>query len=187
MSSLPPLPARTVPPPGAVTDFVGPLALASLLVCALLLGWFVLQALIAVALVDGAGWRQLVQLASEYEMPPSVMWLLGHPVAASVWLGASCLPSLLSSWGLLRRQRWGLWSYIALLLGTAAGNFVALWWMDSMLVHVIARVTDPSLLHELQVQRGVFSLTLLGTCVLFAALQGWLAWRLLQPDIRRQF
>ena len=187
MSPLPPLPARTAPPLGQATDFVRPLALASLLVCVLLLGWFVLQALIAGALVDSTGWRQLALLAYEYEMPPSVMWLLMHPVAASLWLGVSCLPSLLSSWGLLRRRAWGLWSYIALLLGTAVGNFVALWWMDGVLLHVIARVTDPTLLHELQVQRGVFSLTLLGTCVLFAGLQGWLAWRLLQPDIRRHF
>lgn len=187
MSPLSPLPAHTAPPPGRATDFVRPLALASLLVGALLLGWFVLQALIAVALVDSAGWRQLALLAHEYELPPSVMWLLMHPVAASVWLAMSCLPSLLSSWGLLQRRAWGLWSYIALLLGTAVANFVALWWMDSVLAQVVARVTDAALLHELQVQRGVFSLTLLGTCVLFAALQGWLAWRLLQPDIRRHF
>lgn len=187
MSPLPPLPAPAAPPLDPATAFVRPLALASLLVCVLLLVWFVLQTLVAAALVDGAGWRQLALLAHEYEMPPSVMWLLLHPVAASVWLAVSCVPSLVSSWGLLRRRAWGLWSYVALLLITAVGNFFALWWLDRVLVHVIAGVTDPALLHDMQVQRGVFSLTMLGTCVLFAALQGWLAWRLLQPDIRRHF
>lgn len=187
MSQLPPLPSPATPPLGRGTDFIRPLALASLVVGAVLMAAFLLQAALALPLANSTTWRQLVTLAWEYDLPPSVLWLMAHPVATSLWLAASCIPTLLASWGLYLRKAWGLWSYVALLLLTAVGNVLLLWWLDSVLVDVIARVTDPALLHELQVQRGVFSLTVLGTCVLFAALQGWLSWRLLQPDVRRHF
>lgn len=179
-------------PPATATrprhaDFVGPLALATLLACIAMVAWFLLQALVAWPLAASTPWQLLLALAAEQHWPASLRWLLAHPVAGSLSMAAVCVPSLVSSWGLYRGRRWGLLSFTWLLVITAVGNLGVVWWLDHVGAVLLARLGDPEAMQALQIQRRIVSATLLGSCLLFAALQGWLAWRLMRPDIRARF
>ena len=182
---MPLLPPLTATPPRA--DFVRPLALATLLVCAAMVVWFLLQALVAWPLAASTPWQLLVALAAEHHWPASLRWLLVHPVAGSLLMGVVCVPSLLSSWGLYRGQRWGLLSFAWLLVITAVGNLGIVWWLDHVASVLLSRLGDPEAVQALQMQRRIFSATLLGSGLVFAVLQGWLAWRLMRQDIRSRF
>ena len=46
---------------------------------------------------------------------------------------------------------------------------------------------DPALLQELQLKRWLITLTVVGMSFVLLGLQGWLAWRLLRPDVRARF
>jgi len=182
---VPAIPAHPVPL--ARTDFVRPLALASLLLCAAVIAWCLLQALLAWPLAASRPWQLLVAAGTEHGWPASLRWMLAHPVATSVLMGAACLPSLASSWGLYYGHRWGLLSFAWLLVLTGLGNLGVAWWLDSVMAGLLLKVQAPEAFHALQVQRMAFSATLFGSCLLLAGLQGWLAWRLLRPDIQARF
>lgn len=185
MSSTPPTlpPARSV----ARNDFVRPLAIASLLVCVLALAWCLMQALALWPLSGSQPWRVMVASAEQKSFPPSVLWLLHQPVAASLWLAVACVPSTLASWGLYRQRRWGLWSYVWLLVLSGLANLAIAGWLDAVVAAMIAHVDDAGFRSELQVQRILMSATTIGGSVVILVLQAWLAWRLLRPDVRARF
>ncbi|WP_349985329.1 hypothetical protein ABRP17_007655 [Stenotrophomonas sp. WHRI 8082] len=186
MSSAPPtLGAPRMTPPR--TDFVRPLALTTLLVCAAMVLWFLFQALLAWPLGASHPWQLLVDAATEHDWPRSLRWMLAHPVLTSLLMGAVCVPSLVSSWGLYKGTRWGLISYVWLLVITGLGNIGVAWWLDRVAAALIMKLGDAPVVEELQAQRLLFTFTVLGSCVLFAVLQGWLAWRLMRPDIRSRY
>ncbi|MFE3969804.1 hypothetical protein [Stenotrophomonas sp. YIM B13575] len=184
-ASIPPIPAPTPPPPN---NWVAAMAQGSFWLCLLVTLYFLAQALMAAALARTEFWMTLVTVAWEQQLDGSLWWMLKHPAATSLLVALLCLVSTLASWGLWRGRRWGLWAYVWMLGLSALANFVIAWWMDRLLLVFIALLaSDPTAQHELQVQRVLFTLTLVGTSVLFAGLQGWLGWRLLRPDIRARF
>ncbi|KAF1012984.1 MAG: hypothetical protein GAK31_03811 [Stenotrophomonas maltophilia] len=97
------------------------------------------------------------------------------------------MPSTLASWGLYRQRRWGLWSYVWLLVLSGRANLVLAGWLDAVVAEMIAHVDDAATRSEMQVQRLVMSATTFGGSIVILGLQGWLAWRLLRPDIRARF
>ena len=105
MSQLPPTLAPTGQAKPPRTDFVRPIALTTLLVCAAMIVWFLLQALVTWPLGASQPWQMLIELAEESGWPASLRWMLVHPVATSLLLGAACVPSLVSSWGLYKGTR----------------------------------------------------------------------------------
>jgi len=187
MSQLPPSLATTPPATVRRTDFVRPLALTTLLVCAAMVVWFLLQALVAWPIGASSLWQMLVELADDSGWPGSLRWMLAHPVATSVLLAAACVPSLVSSWGLYKGTRWGLLSYVWLLVITGIGNIGVAWWMDRVAAALIDSIGEADVMQSLHAQRWLFTATVLGSCLLFAVLQGWLAWRLMRPDIRSRY
>lgn len=168
-------------------DFVRPLGLASLLICAAFVVAMAIQALVVWQLCDGPFWRWMLLSATEQQFPPSVLWILRKPVDATLWLMLSAIPAVLSSWGFARRRRWGLWSYVALLWLSALANFAVAGWLDSVVADVIGRIVDPGTLREARTQHILMSLALFGGAFALLVAQGWLAWRLLRPDIRSCF
>jgi len=52
---------------------------------------------------------------------------------------------------------------------------------------IVLLADGPEVQQSLQPRRWMMTFTLLGTSVLFLGLQGWLAWRLLRPDVRSRF
>lgn len=176
-------------PPSAVAaqDFIRPLGLASLLVCAGFIVLIALQAVLLWQLADSPLWQRMIMMATEQGFPHSVQWMLKDPVAATLWLSVPGIPAVLSSWGFYRQRRWGLWSYVALLWLSAVANFAVVWWLDSIFADLMTHIVDPHTLREAQVQRILVSLTLSGGAVAILVAQGWLAWRLLRPDIRSRF
>jgi hypothetical protein len=171
----------------AAQDFIRPLGLASLLVCAGFVVIIALQAVLLSQLVDSPLWQRMIMTATEQGFPRSVQWILKGPVAATLWLALPGIPAVLSSWGFYRQRRWGLWSYVALLWLSAVANFAVVWWLDSIFADLMTHIVDPHTLREAQVQRILMSLTLFGGAVAILVAQGWLAWRLLRPDIRSRF
>ncbi|HCT28698.1 MAG TPA: hypothetical protein DIW85_21140 [Stenotrophomonas sp.] len=181
---LPPLPTPAAP---AAHAWVRPIAQASFWLCLLLTLYFVLQALLLWPLHGTPLWQSLVGMAQAHRMH-SVTWLLAHPVGASMITALICLVSTAASWGLLRERRWGLWGFVALLLLSALANFAIAWWLDACMRDLIALLADdPALQQELQPRRWMVTFIVVGTSILFLGLQGWLAWRLLRPDIRSRF
>ncbi|AWH55241.1 hypothetical protein C1924_19610 [Stenotrophomonas sp. ESTM1D_MKCIP4_1] len=184
-SPIPRIPTAPLP---STHRWISPLAQGSFWVCLLLTVYFLLQALVAWPLALSGLWKHLVILAWEHQFDRSLHWMLAHPVATSLLAALLCLTSTVASWGLWKERRWGLWAFIWALLWSALANFAITWWFDRVLKQIVVLLADdPATAHELNVQRLLFTLTLLGTSVLFAGLQGWLAWRLLQPDIRARF
>ncbi len=183
--SVPPLPSTPLP---SSNRWVAPLAQGSFWLCLLMTVYFLLQALLAWPLASSGIWRHLVMLAWEHQLDRSLHWMLAHPVATSALAALLCLTSTLASWGLWKERRWGLWTFVLALLWSALANFLITWWIDRVLQQVVVLIADdPAMAQELTAQRWVLTLTLLGSSVLFAGLQGWLAWRLLRPDIRARF
>jgi hypothetical protein len=171
----------------AAQDFIRPLGLASLLVCAGFCVLIALQAVLLGWLADSPLWQGMTLTATEQGFPRSVLWVLKDPVAATLWLALPWIPAVLSSWGFYRQRRWGLWSYVVFLWLSAVANFAFVWWLDSIFAGLMTHIVDPQTLREAQVQRVLVSLTLFGGAVAILVAQGWLAWRLLRPDIRARF
>ncbi|MGF6417727.1 hypothetical protein ABH900_001194 [Stenotrophomonas sp. AN71] len=182
-----PLPPLPTPATRAHHAWVRPVAQASLWLSLLLTLYFVLQALLLWPLQNLPLWH-LVESEVQRQHVHSLIWLLAHPVGASMIAALLCLVSSVASWGLLRERRWGLWSFVALLLLSALTNFAIAWWLDVFMRDLIPFLADdPGLLQELQLNRWLITLTVVGMSFLFLGLQGWLGWRLLRPDIRTRF
>ncbi|HDS0948445.1 TPA: hypothetical protein QDZ34_001186 [Stenotrophomonas maltophilia] len=183
---IPPIP--TPPATPRSNNWVGPVAMGSFWLCLLLAVYFVLQGLVALPLRATPFWQHLVSLAWEHRVDRGLWWMLANPVGASLGAALLCLASAAASWGLWRERLWGLWGYVWALLLSAAANFVIAWWLDRVLRQLIALIADnAAMAQELNMQRLLFTVTLVGTSVLFAGMQGWLAWRLLRPDIRARY
>ncbi|WMJ70978.1 hypothetical protein [Stenotrophomonas sp. 24(2023)] len=174
-------------PAGIAHNLVRPLALAATLVGAALTLCSLAAALMAWGFQGGDRWQELVTLGQAGNWPGSAMWPLSHLFPLSLWTVLLCLLSTLSSWGMYRWRRWGLWSFVVLLVLGIVFNFAAAWWVDDLLARFGALLDDPRQAGQLQVQRVVAGLALYGGAVLMLLLQGWLAWRLLRPDVRRLF
>ncbi len=182
--SIPPIPSLVQPTYHA---WVRPIAHASFWLSLLLTVYFVMQGLLLWPLHNAPLWQLLAGEAQPRQMR-SLTWLLAHPVGASMLTALLCLVSAVASWGLLRERRWGLWSFVVMLLLSALANFAITWWLDVFMRDMIVLLADqPDMQQSLQPRRWMMTFTLLGTSVLFLGLQGWLAWRLLRPDIRSRF
>ncbi|WP_303637227.1 MULTISPECIES: hypothetical protein [Stenotrophomonas] len=184
-SSIPDLPS---PAPAPRNTWVTPLAQGSFWLCLLMVVFFLGQAVVAAVLAPAPLWQAMVTLAREHHVDGSLLWMLAHPVATSMIAALLCLASTVASWGLWHERRWGLWAFVWALGLSALANFVITGWLDAVMRQLIGLIADDDALRQqLQVQRLLMTLMLLGTSVLFAGLQGWLGWRLLRPDIRARF
>lgn len=184
-AAMPPLPQT---PAARATHWVQPLALACFWVCVACTACMLLVALGAWPLAATEHWQMLSVDAWHFGMDGSVLWLLRHPVLISLLVALGCAASALSSWGVFRLRRWGLWSFVALLLVTAVSNFVLSWWLDAVLAQLKPLFDDSTAaMDSLRARRIVVAITMYGSSVVMAAMQGGLAWRLLRPDIRARF
>ncbi len=149
------------------------MAQASFWLSLLLTIYFVLQGLVLWPLNHLALWH-LVESEVQHQQLHSLVWLLAHPVAASMIVALLCLASTVSSWGLLRERRWGLWSFVVLLLLSGLSNFAVAWWLDVFMRDLIPLLADdPALLQELQLKRWLITLTVVGMSCFSACRAGW--------------
>lgn len=184
--------APPLPPPlpsaanqsGPGTAFVRPLALASLWAALAAGAAALLLAPLAAFAQHGENWQLLLGMAQAQHWPPGALWLLQHPAQACLWVAMACLPGVLSSLGLLRQQRWGPWAFSIVLVVSVLSNFLLVAWVDQQMLYMLAQRRHAEVVAALQAQRWAATLTLLGTALVFALPQLWLAWRLLQRDVR---
>ena len=100
--SIPPIPSLVQP---AYHAWVRPIAQASFWLSLLLTVYFVMQGLLLWPLHNLPIWH-LVEREVQDQHLHSLIWLLAHPVAASLIVALLCLASTLASWGLLRERSW---------------------------------------------------------------------------------
>ena len=142
-------------------------------------------------------WRVVQDLATSSDLsavPPTLRWFGRHAVALYVGMTVFCLLDAVVCWGVLRRWRWALWVFIALLLVTLPLNFIGIWVVDDVVSHLTAFLLQNldgeeamRLRNELRLQRIVYTGLVAATSLAFAALHAWLAYRLLKPDVQRWY
>ena len=181
----------TAPPPLPRAGFVTVMAKLSLVVAGLGVAWSLLQALGALLLPDGA----VARLAAQPEVPAGVIWALEHRLGLSLLGLALALLFLAASWGLLKRQEWARWTFIAFLVGTAALNFAGLAAIghvfDTMLAMFPADMLDTPDGREFMAQMQASRMLSYGSGLLgalaFAGLHGWIVWKLCTAPARDEF
>lgn len=191
---LPTAAARVRPKGDGAPAFLAPLAKSVLVVCIVSALSWAACAVIAVLLGNSAWLQDLLLDADLSWMPPSLRWFGRHAVAVNLALFALCVAGAAACWGMLRRQRWALWTFIVLLVATALLNFVGAWVTDEvfryLIVHLPAHADAADatqLRHDLQVQRVLYTGIAVLTALSFAALHAWLVLRMLRPDVQRWF
>jgi hypothetical protein len=195
-STLPPLLPHAVPRPkgDGTPAFLAPLAKSVLVICILSAVCWAAGVVLAVVLSNSAWLQDLLHDSDLSWMPPSLRWFSRHAVAVNVALTVLSVAGAVASWGLLRRYRWALWTFIVLLVVTAVLNFAGAWVVDEvfrlLMVHLPPNVdaADAAQVHrELLMQRVIYTGMMIVTSLAFAALHAWLVLRLLRPDVKRLF
>lgn len=200
-STLPPLlpsaasAAAAARPTGeAAPRFLGPMAKSILVMCIVSAVCWAGCVVLALLLHHSAWLQEQLHGADLSWVPPSLRWFGRHAVAVNVGLFALCVAGAVACWGLLRRQRWALWSFIVLLVLTALLNFVGVWVIDEIFRYLIVHLPghmDPAdadqVRNDLRVQRVLYTGITVATALSFAGLHGWLVVRLMRPDVQRWF
>src|SRR5690606_29042865 len=182
------------PPPLPRSSFITTLGRISLLLACLTLAGALGQAAVAVAIRD-ATVAPVARLVADPAMQPVLGWMLGHRRLLSLLGLLLALLFLASSWGLLKRQEWARWGFIAFLLVTAALNFAGLplagQVIDGMAGAFPAQFLDTPEGRDFMVQmraNRIISMAMATvTAVALAGLHGWLAWKLCTPQVRAEF
>ena len=123
------------------------------------------------------------------QLPPALVWMLAHVrelVLANLVLSAL---SLLASIGLLLRKEWGRLLFIAMMVVGVAWNIAVIVLQFQFASAFEAEVARSSVPGETGFATFFFIMKamVLLFCSAFGAVFGWIAWRLAQPDIRREF
>jgi cytochrome bd-type quinol oxidase subunit 1 len=196
MSSITPplLPVAHPRPKGDGTPtFLPPLAKSVLVVCIVSAVCWAGGAVLAALLAQSAWLKDLLDGADLSWMPSSLRWFGRHAVAVNVGMLVLSLVGAAACWGLLRRNRWALWTFIVLLVVTALLNFVGAWVIDEVFRQLIVHLPPHAdadagqLRRDLQMQCVIYTGLTVLTALAFAALHAWLVARVLRPDVRRWF
>lgn len=179
------------PPPLPAAGFVTVLARISLVLAALAVAWALAQMVLALLMPDAA----VLRLAAQPEVPPGLVWTLEHRHALSLTLLLVSLLGLAVAWGMLRRHEWARLAFIGLLVAGAALNFAGLAligpFFDGLLGMFPAQMLDSpdgqQLVAQMRFNRQVTFASSLAGAVVFAALHGWIAWKLCTPAVRAEF
>ena len=182
---------NTPPPLPAAASFVTVLARISLVLAALGVAWALAQMLFALLLPDAV----VARLAAQPELSRGVLWTLEHRHALSLVLLLVAGLFLAAAWGLLRRREWARMAFILLLVGGALANFAALALIgpffdglqDMFPAEMLASPEGQRFAAQMQFNRTVTLVTSLAGALVFAALHGWIVWKLCTPAVRDQF
>jgi hypothetical protein len=180
-----------VPPALPPSSFVSTTARLAMVMAGLGLAWSVVQLGLAALMPD----RAVAELAALPEIPPGLVWLLEQRVGLSALLLLASLLFLACSWGLLRRHEWGRIGFIVFLVLTGLLNFLALPAIDHVfdtmrdLLPAGMRETEEGreLLTQIGFSRAAAWISGLLGALAFAALHGWVAWKLCTRAVRREF
>lgn len=184
---------RPTLPRSPAASFVGVLAKLSLAIAGLSIVWFLFQLLLVAALgrFDLADWMQRQYLP----VPPQLDWAMQHALAVTVLLLLLSLAFLAVSWALLRHRQWGRAGFIVFLIAVAAANFAMLPLINGMFdaaqsflpSDFLASPEGRQALAQLHTTRTILFVSGLASAFAFAALHGWLVFKLCTPDVRNLF
>ncbi|SOD54886.1 hypothetical protein SAMN06296416_105159 [Pseudoxanthomonas wuyuanensis] len=144
-----------------------------------------------ITLVMGRGWlQQMLTRAHGEDMPPAADWLLANLPTIGWALAASSALFLAVAIGLLKRHEWARWGFIVFMVLGALWNFAGVWltvhvfdWLQTMPLFADL----PDMQAELLQMRWMSLATSVVTATAFAALHGWIVWKLCTPAIRAEF
>lgn len=179
------------PPPLPASGFITALGRLSVLLAALGVAWALVQTVLALLLPDAA----VARLAAQPEVPAAVVRVLEHRHLLSL---ATLLLSglfLAVAWGVLKRQEWARLGFIVLLVVGALANFAGLALIGPMFdgiegmfpAELLDTPDGRQFTSQMQMNRYVsFGSALLGALA-FAALHGWVVWKLCTAAVRAEF
>jgi len=149
-----------------------------------------LQVLVALLVLgqDEAG--QVLAFLATQPVPAPALWVLAHLTAIAVGFLLACAAFLAVSVGLLRRQAWGWWGFVAFMVGGAAANFAGIAAIDALFDWIGALPHAPDtapLLAELEALRTLSLAMLWTTALVFAVLHGLVVWQLCRPAVWAEF
>jgi hypothetical protein len=192
--ALPQAARRPTHAPDGAPKFLSPMAMAIGVFCIVsALGWAGLAA-VAAGLHQWTWLNDHITTSDLSLVPPSVRWLGRHAVAFNVAMLLISVVEAVSCWGLLRRQRWALWLFLALLVMSIPACFLGVWLMDDIFGHLLLNLPAGmdeqdmgELRRELQMQRIICGVMTGGTALVLAAMHVWLVLRLLRQDVQKAF
>lgn len=174
-------------------SFVDVTARLSLLMAALGVAWSLLQLLLVLALgqLDIASWMH----DEGFPVPAALAWAGRHATALTLLMLLASLALLAVSWAMLKHREWGRLGFIVFLVVVALANFAMLPLVDGMFDAMQAIVPADFLSSpeardmriQLQASRWVSLATAAGTALVFAALHGWLVFKLQRAEVRALF
>lgn len=181
----------SAPPPLPASGFVTALARISLVLAALGLAWALAQMFMALLMPDAA----VLRIAAQPGVPPGLVWMLERRHVLSLALLLFSLLCLAVAWGLLKRREWARLAFIGLLVAGAALNFAGLAligpFFDGLLGMFPAPMLDTpdgqQLVAQMRFNRQATFASSLAGAVVFAALHGWIAWKLCTAAVRAEF
>lgn len=191
----PPLPSAVARPrANGAPAFLAPVAKTVLVVCIVSAVTWGAAALCVVLLRHSAWLQNLLQDHDLFWVPPSLLWLGHHAVAVNLGMFALSVLGAAACRGILRHQRWALWTFIVLLVVTALLNFYLPWAVEELFRHLhqhvlpnIGSADTPQLRQDLLTARVSYTAITGLTAVAFAVVHAWLVVRLLRPDVQRLF
>lgn len=179
-----PAPATATPRSNLVTV----MAKISLVMGAMGAAWAALQLFVALLLPQ----KEIAALADGMPVPPLFVWILTHLPLLSLLGLLSSLGFMMVAWCLLRRQPWARWAFIAIMVIGALANFASIALVQQMMDALagLSPTSGPEAA-EMQAQLHYVHATALAsawiTALLFAALHGWIVWKLCTAEIRAEF
>ncbi len=131
------------------------------------------------------------------ELPelPGLTRSLEHRHALSLATLLLALLFLAAASGLLRRHEWARWTFIVLLLASAAANFAGLTligpFFDGIVAFYPAQLLDTpdgrQFVAQMHFNRQATLVTSLAGALALAGLHGWIAWKLCTAAVRAEF
>lgn len=181
----------SAPPPLPRAGFVTVMAKVSLLVGGVGLAWALVQAVAALLVSDA----MVATIGEQPEVPPAVAWALEHRLTLSLLMLLLSAVFMAAAWGLLRRMEWARWVFIVYLVVGAVLNFAGL----AAIGHVfdtLQAMFPADMLQtregmeftaQMQASRYISYFSGLVGAVAFAALHGWIVWKLCTDPTRGEF
>lgn len=186
----PPLPGKAGKSPAAA--FVDVLAKISLVMGVLSVAYALCQGLVLMLVPDGFT-QGLFEQGSEFlpPLPGTLRWLLDH-LALLTWIMLlSSLAFLVIAYGMLRRHNAARIAFIVFLVIGTLGNFASiilmlevLHWMEGIGANLPA---DSGMQEQIRAS-NLWSMAMgIVSAIAFAALHGWIVWKLCTAQVRNQF
>lgn len=189
MNLPPPIPESSRPS----NSFVTVLAWISIALALLGLVYGLLQAVMGLVMPPDYYLRMLNPYGGEPpQLPPLMQWIYTHTLLMGLLMTILSAIFLWVSWGVLKRKEWGRIGFIAVLVLGALWQFacvLAIPQFTEGMLAIQAGALPQGQTMPPEFEAFMTAAMLMGglVAVVFAALHGWIIWKLCTPAVRAEF